>query len=352
LAKLSLRNLGKRFGAVHALRELDLEIANGEFVAILGPSGCGKTTLLRLIAGFERASSGTAYFDDVLQESVDLHVPPERREIGMVFQSYALWPHMSVARNVGYPLRVRSVPKADAHERVAQALAQVGLSEYAERRPSELSGGQRQRVALARCLVMAPRVVLFDEPLANLDMHLRESMMHEFRAFHRTTGATILYVTHDQSEAMAMADRIVVLNEGVLQQIAPPRELYAQPQTKMVAGFVGRGTICPVEITAIDGASCTVMLNGVELTVRCDAPQLGPGSVCLRPEQLRLSSSSLGTLSGTVIESVYRGHVTTVVVALEGMTEMNVLIDTDAMSPAEGDRVNIAVNGGWCIPAN
>jgi iron(III) transport system ATP-binding protein len=350
VAKLTLESLSKRFGDVVALDEVDLTVSSGEFVAILGPSGCGKTTLLRMVAGFEKISGGVISFDADVQASATVHRPPEDRALGMVFQSYALWPHMTVAQNVGYPLRVRGQGEAERRPAVLTALDEVGLAGYDARRPAELSGGQRQRVALARCLVSSPRVVLFDEPLANLDMHLRESMMNAFMAFYRATQATMLYVTHDQSEAMAMADRIVVLDAGKIQQVAAPRTLYAEPANEMVARFVGRGTLCPVEVMRIADGQCDVRLAGTTQQLRTAATAPGAAIACLRPEQLRLINVEDETLNGTVQGSVYRGHVTTVSVTLEGDPDCTLIVDTTDSPPVIGSRVSVAIDCGWCIP--
>ncbi|MFT4192737.1 MAG: ABC transporter ATP-binding protein, partial [Comamonas sp.] len=233
---LSLRGVSRRYGDHAAVQALDLEIPAGAFVALLGPSGCGKTTTLRMIAGFEPPDAGEIRLDDRLLANASAQVPPEQRHMGMVFQSYALWPHMSVADNVGYPLKLRGVRGAEYARRVTEALALVQMEGRAQAAPQDLSGGQRQRVALARCLVAEPRVVLLDEPLANLDRHLRASMESAFRAFHRRTGATFIYVTHDQGEAMALAGHVAVMHQGRLVQWATPEQLYAQPRTDWLAG--------------------------------------------------------------------------------------------------------------------
>ena len=351
MAQLTLDTVSKRFGEVVALHNVDLTVATGEFVAILGPSGCGKTTLLRMVAGFEHVSGGVISFDTDVQASLTVHRPPEDRALGMVFQSYALWPHMTVAENVGYPLRVRGQSEGERRPAVLAALGQVGLAGYDARRPAELSGGQRQRVALARCLVSSPRVVLFDEPLANLDMHLRESMMSAFVEFHRTNSATMLYVTHDQSEAMAMADRIVVLNEGEIQQVAAPRALYAEPANEMVARFVGRGTLCPVEVVRIADGLCDVRLAGTKQQLRTRVTHAGAAIACLRPEQLRLVDVETQALNGTVVGSVFRGHVTTVSVTLDAEPNCTLIVDTTGVPPGIGSKTGVAIDGGWCIPA-
>jgi len=244
LAKLILNRLSKSFGGGKpAVNDVSMTIREGGFLALLGPSGCVKTTVLRMIAGFEQPSDGAILLGERVLADAGSMVPPERRNMAMVFQSYALWPHMTVAENTGYPLKVRGISGERYRRKVMDALATVRLDAYAERRPSELSGGQRQRVALARCLVTEPDVVLLDEPLANLDRHLRQEMEETFREFHATSGATMVYVTHDQAEAMALATDVAVMSEGRLLQMAPPAELYARPEGRLVGSLVGQGAI-------------------------------------------------------------------------------------------------------------
>jgi len=245
LAKLILNHISKDFGTGGraAVNALSLDVREGGFLALLGPSGCGKTTVLRMIAGFEQPTDGSIHLGERLLADAANMLPPERRNMAMVFQSYALWPHMNVADNVGYPLKVRGISGERYREKVREALATVRLGDYAERRPADLSGGQRQRVALARCLVTSPDVVLLDEPLANLDRHLKKEMEETFREFHQRSGATMVYVTHDQSEAMALATDVAVMSEGRLLQVAPPAEIYARPEGRMVGGLVGQGAI-------------------------------------------------------------------------------------------------------------
>lgn len=249
MAKLILNRLSKAFGGGKpAVNDVSMTIREGGFLALLGPSGCGKTTVLRMIAGFEQPTDGAILLGDRVLADAGSMVPPERRNMAMVFQSYALWPHMTVADNAGYPLKVRGISGETYRRKVADALATVRLEAYADRRPSELSGGQRQRVALARCLVTEPDVVLLDEPLANLDRHLRQEMEETFREFHATSGATMVYVTHDQAEAMALATDVAVMSEGKLLQMAAPAELYARPEGRLVGGLVGQGAILSLPV--------------------------------------------------------------------------------------------------------
>nr|WP_210296644.1 ABC transporter ATP-binding protein [Rhizobium sp. BK399] len=248
-----LNHLAKDFGTGRAaVADFSLKVRHGGFLALLGPSGCGKTTVLRMIAGFEAPTDGSIHLGERLLADASRSLPPERRNMAMVFQSYALWPHMSVADNVGYPLKVRGVSDETYRRRVREALATVRLADHAERRPADLSGGQRQRVALARCLVSSPDVVLLDEPLANLDRHLKQEMEETFREFHQRSGATMVYVTHDQSEAMALATDVAVMSEGRLLQAASPAEIYARPEGRLVGGLIGRGAILSLSSPASD----------------------------------------------------------------------------------------------------
>ncbi|MEK1892968.1 MAG: ABC transporter ATP-binding protein [Rhizobium sp.] len=244
MAELILNHLAKDFGTGRAaVTDFSLKVRHGGFLALLGPSGCGKTTVLRMVAGFEAPTNGSIHLGERLLADASRSLPPERRNMAMVFQSYALWPHMNVADNVGYPLKVRGISGKAYKQKVREALATVRLADHAERRPADLSGGQRQRVALARCLVSSPDVVLLDEPLANLDRHLKQEMEETFREFHQRSGATIIYVTHDQSEAMALATDVAVMSEGRLLQAALPAEIYARPEGRVVGGLIGRGAI-------------------------------------------------------------------------------------------------------------
>ena len=349
MAELRLDHVTKAFGETVAVDGVELTVGDGEFLALLGPSGCGKTTILRLVAGFEQLTGGAIRFNGTIVSDAQVHLPPEQRRVGIVFQSYALWPHMSVAHNVGYPLKVARV-RGDAYRRrVDEALALVGLDGLADRRPAQLSGGQRQRVALARCLVMAPPVVLLDEPLANLDVHLRAAMQDEFAAFHAKSGATMIYITHDQSEAMAMAHRIAVMDNGRLQQVAPPQTLYAEPATAMVANFVGAGVVVGAEVAAVNGGRGRVTLWGNEIEARCRIGQTpGPTRLSLRPEGLRLAGDGVG-LAVTVKRATYRGGAYAVELAPDAAPEKH-LIMTVPHEPDAGERVRIAIDDAWIIP--
>ena len=240
MSTVTIKNVTKSFGSNVVLSEFNETFGDGEFVTLLGPSGCGKTTMLRLIAGFERPTSGEIWLDEKPVSTDTMFLPPEERGLGMVFQSYAVWPHMNVFENVAYPLQIQKQPKEKIREAVGKVLETVHLSQYAERLPNQLSGGQQQRVALARALVAEPGVLLLDEPLSNLDAKLRESMRREIKDLQKRLGISILYVTHDQSEALSMSDRVVVMNEGVIQQAGTPMEIFHQPANDFVDQFVGQ----------------------------------------------------------------------------------------------------------------
>jgi iron(III) transport system ATP-binding protein len=355
----------KRFGAAVAVDAIDLSIKSGEFIALLGPSGCGKTTLLRLLAGFERLDAGRIEIGGAPMSGPGLHVPTEERRLGMVFQSYALWPHMTVHDNVAFGLRLRRRPRAEIEAKVQDALAAVGLANLAGRLPSALSGGQRQRVALARCLAMDPQLVLLDEPLANLDAHLREAMQQEFRAFHRRIGATMIYVTHDQAEALALADRIAVMMSGEMRQVASPRELYRCPADADVARFIGKGSVVPIDIREICGAAngpdavrCRADLGRATVTLRCRPGRPpGPAEACFRPEDVVVlpDEGAEDAPAGAMIAASVRS------VQYSGMRqEVELLPDDDrrlllrGIAPAdlalvERQRVRAALRGGWVI---
>lgn len=303
---LELKNITKKFaardgkGTVTAVDDVSLVIEEGEFVTLLGPSGCGKTTTLRLMAGFELPTEGRIMLDgqDITTR------PPNRRDMAMVFQSYALFPHMSVFNNIGYGLRVRGTPRNTLKTKVNDMLAQIGLPNLGSRRPNELSGGQQQRVALARALVMEPRVLLFDEPLSNLDAKLRVQMRSEIRSLQQRLNITSVYVTHDQVEAMAMSDRIVVMNNGKIDQIGKPDEIYRHPRTRFVADFIGRANFLDAKIESVAGGQATVNLLGrtIDLPAVNGAASGQQLTAVLRPEGLKLRKDE--TLPQATIEQV------------------------------------------------
>ncbi|MBI3503540.1 MAG: ABC transporter ATP-binding protein [Proteobacteria bacterium] len=354
MAGLKIDRVTKTFGTSKALDAVSLDVEDGEFLAVLGPSGCGKTTLLRLIAGFDRVTAGTIHIGAREVSRADRQVPAEERGIGIVFQSYALWPHMSVFENVAYGLNVANVDRQTRDRRVAEALALVGLQSFGDRPPAKLSGGQRQRVALARCLVMEPALVLLDEPLANLDVHLRASMEEEFRDFHERTGKTMVYITHDQAEAMALADRIAVLDHGLLEQIATASELYREPATEMVAGFIGQGMVVPVEVrTAAQGGTCRGRFLGLDVKLRCrpDTVPVAAAKACLRSSGLALVAPGEPGLAGTVRRMIYQGGYFRAEFHPDAAPDTALILEQPEPSAiAPGAKVNVAVRDGWVIP--
>lgn len=340
MAGLELIGVTRSFGSTRAVDDVSLTVATGEFLALLGPSGCGKTSLLRLIAGFDAPERGQITLDGQIVAGPGRFVPPEQRRLGMVFQSYALWPHLSVAGNVGFALEVQKIPAPEQRTRITQALERVGLAGLAERRPADLSGGQRQRVALARCLAMQPRLILLDEPLANLDAHLRDTLQREFRRLHRELGTTFLYVTHDQHEAMALADRVAVLDQGHVAQLARPEDLYRQPANAMVARFIGGGLVMPV--TVHNGVAD---LWGVRFRPRGLLVD-GPAQLCVRPGDLALATDGV---PGRVIDCHYRGTVYRVAIRPDATTDL--VLELDCPTPlALGAAVQVAIRDGWVLP--
>lgn len=303
MSEVRIEHVFKRFGSVTAVNDFNLVVKDGEFVSILGPSGCGKTTTLRMIAGFERATEGEIYIGEqcVSSSIKGSFAPPEKRDIGMVFQSYAVWPHMTVAENVGYPLKIQKVDKTERERRVQEMLELVHLGEYGKRYPNQLSGGQQQRVALARALVAEPGLLLLDEPLSNLDAKLRESMRFEILEIQKKTGITVVYVTHDQGEAMAMSDRVVVMSMGVVQQIGAPHEIYTQPANKMVADFIGL-----VNFMEGEAKGDRVFLKGSNISFPNTSKVTGEATIAVRPENITMSLDG-GQIEGQLTHRFYLG---------------------------------------------
>ena len=337
-APVNLQQVSRSFGAVRALRELSLEIAPGELVALLGPSGCGKTTALRILAGFETADSGTVTVDgkDVAT------VPAAKRDMGMVFQSYSLFPNMSALENVGFGLRMRKTGAADRRRRARELLELVGLSAQASQFPHQLSGGQQQRVALARALAIEPRVLLLDEPLSALDAKVRMQLREQIRTLQQRLGTTTLFVTHDQEEALSMADRVGVMSHGKLEQIAAPDELYEHPATAFVAEFVGIMNRIPGELQ--DGGTVTALDKSVPVMNQSADVSPGPVDVLVRPEGLRLQAVENG--NGIVTTRTFLGSVTRVGVLLSG--DVTVQIDkpsAEAAALAPGSSVSVTLPG-------
>ena len=337
---LQLKNINKYFGKSHVIKNVNLSFERGHFITFLGPSGCGKTTMLRMIAGFERATEGEiAIGDQVVSKSdAGIFVPPEKRHIGMVFQSYAVWPHMNVFDNVAYPLKIQKVPADKLKERTEQALDLVHLAEYAARFPNQLSGGQQQRVALARALVAEPSLLLLDEPLSNLDAKLRESMRFEIKDLQKKLGITVVYVTHDQAEAMAMSDRIVVMHKGVIQQVDEPIRVYEHPANPVVADFIGL-----VNFLEGEAAAGQIRFKALDCSIPAKVSFEGPARVAVRPEHIRISKTD-GYLRGKLVNKFYLGDSTDCRV-LVGDTELRV-IDRGAAFAEYSDGEDVFLSFG------
>lgn len=336
------------YGTTRVLDRVSLEVERGELVALLGSSGCGKTTLLRAIAGFVAPDAGRIVVDgrDITR------LAPEARGTAMMFQSYALWPHMSVAGNVAYGLAVAGVREPERTRRVKAALALVGLEGFDDRPPAMLSGGQRQRVALARCLVTEPSLVLLDEPLANLDVHLRATMEREFARFHERTGTTMLYITHDQAEAMALANRIAVMDRGRVLQFATPSELYRSPCDETVARFVGEGMVVPVEVREAAAGACAATLYGTTLRLRCAPTQrAGAAKACLRAESLRVTTDPARGFPALVRTVTYEGGRFRVEAEVQGAGEMLHFHAIEPCALAPGASIRLEADDGWVIAA-
>jgi putative spermidine/putrescine transport system ATP-binding protein len=318
-AAVSLQKVSRHFGAVRAMENVDLEVGEGEFFAMLGPSGSGKTTCLRLIAGFEQPTAGTIR---IFGEAVE-GVPPYRRNVNTVFQDYALFPHLNVRDNVAFALMLRKVAKAERYRAAELALEMVKLSGYGDRKPGQLSGGQRQRVALARAIVNKPKVLLLDEPLGALDLKLREQMQEELKALQKTLGITFIFVTHDQGEALSMADRVAVFNSGGIMQVGTPEEIYRRPRTRFVADFVGSANIMPPEfVQSVIGTAQWASL---------------------RPEALSVNKESGGAsaLTGIVTSRSYMGSTTRLAIDLKGL-KLHAVVPATSDVPDEGESVTIS----------
>jgi putative spermidine/putrescine transport system ATP-binding protein len=331
---VSLRNLSRAFGATKALDGMSLEIAPGELVALLGPSGCGKTTALRIVAGFETADTG-----EVLIDGRDVSgVPASRRDMGMVFQSYSLFPNMSALENVGFGLRMRKAGPARRRQRAADLLEMVGLAAQAKQYPHQLSGGQQQRVALARALAIEPHVLLLDEPLSALDAKVRLQLREQIRTLQQRLGTTTMFVTHDQEEALSMADRVGVMQAGRLEQVAAPDELYSRPATAFVAEFVGTMNRLPGEL---DGGGTVTVLDA-RVPVQDGGPSSGPVDVLVRPEGLTVAQADAG--NGIVSNRTFLGATTRLDVLLSGDTQVQVDVpSTTAAAMTPGTAVQVAL---------
>ena len=347
---IQLEDVTKSFGGFYAVTHANFGIQQGEFFAMLGPSGCGKTTTLKMIAGFEQPTSGR-----VLLNGVNVsHVPPYKRDVNTVFQQYALFPHMTVADNIRFGPRSKKTPKNEYEAAVTQMLEVVRLSDFADRKPSQLSGGQQQRVALARALVNFPSALLLDEPLAALDLKLREAMQFELKRIQREVGITFVFVTHDQGEALTMSDRIAVMSEGLVEQIGTPQEIYNNPSSLFVAGFIGSANLLPGEVVGTDGDDTIVSLTaGHRVRARTNVERsLGARvSVMLRPERLTASSMALDvgrSIEGTVADVVFQGATARIVVHLKDQSEViaSVVTGTDLPFLYPGSTIHLSWEPG------
>ncbi len=342
--KLSIRDVSKTYGAVTALDAASLDLAEGEFLTLLGPSGSGKSTLLMLIAGLIAPSGGEIWIDGRLAT----YLPANRRDIGVVFQNYALFPHMTIAENVAFPLRMRRMAAGRIASEVTRALEMVRLAHVAGRFPRELSGGQQQRIALARCMVYGPSIILMDEPLGALDRKLRDHMQMEIKELHQRLGITVLYVTHDQDEAMAMSDRICLMSSGRIEQIGTPRELYFQPRSLFAADFLGESNIVDAVVVGRGETAVLRAAGGLEIRVGAGVPAQGPVKLILRPESLRLLAAGEradNEAAATLRESVFTGGASRHFVTLASGLVLSVRALTDRVAPVV--QPGQAVRVGW-----
>ena len=336
MATVSLKNLLKRFDKTEVIHGIDLEVADGEFVVLVGPSGCGKSTTLRMIAGLEEISSGTIEIGGRVVNDLE----PKQRNIAMVFQNYAIYPHMSVRKNIGFGLRTSKAPRAEKEKRIEEVAALLGMTEYLERKPAALSGGQRQRVAIGRAMVRNPAVFLFDEPLSNLDAQLRTQMRLEIKKLHQRVGSTIVFVTHDQVEAMTMADRIVIMKDGRIMQVGTPAEVYHEPANTFVAQFIGAPSM---NLLAGQAEAGVIRLaTGAEMPML--APVRGPIQVGIRPEDLRPAANGSALLHGRVSVAEPLGAATLLYVDVGGTEVIASGPGRDA--PRPGDEIGLAPEPG------
>jgi iron(III) transport system ATP-binding protein len=361
MAGISIRGLSKSYGGdadLAAVADLSLDIDDGQFVTLLGPSGCGKTTTLRLIAGFIAPDAGTIHADGRLLSSPGQVLPPEERGMGMVFQNYAVWPHRTVFENVVFGLKLRRIAAAEARERVKRTLALVNLTGLEDRLPGELSGGQQQRVALARSLVVEPGILLLDEPLSNLDAKLREHMRSELKDLQRRTGITFVYVTHDQSEALALSDRIAVIHGGRLQQLGTPQEVYARPATRVVADFMGLINLLAATVIAREAGRGRLQ-TATGWTTMADVPVTAAAGqrveIAVRPEDIRLRPIGDGGAghqgeagqAATVMDATYLGNIVEYHVALEDGAVLRVQTHPSEQF-AVGDKATVRIDSSRC----
>ena len=345
---LSISNVRKSFGTVIALGGVSLELLAGEFVSFLGPSGCGKTTLLRIIAGLEEPDSGDVWLEERRLVGNGVYVLPEHRAFGMVFQSYALWPHMTVFDNLAYPLDIQKRPRAEIAGRVEDMLRALGLTGYGERRPSQLSGGQQQRVALGRALITRPRVLLLDEPLSNVDARVRQEMRLEIRQIQQAAGIAAIYVTHDQTEALAMSDRVVVMNRGSIEQVGAPENIYRRPASAFVAGFIG-SNLLPGRVVQSGSGRSTVRLTSLGMEVKLEGvAEAGEEvAVAVHSEDVRVTpGAASGDANATALVCSFLGDRIEVEVQCADARRVLGVLAPQARPPAPGSAVGITLEAG------
>lgn len=360
--KLILKNLCKYFGAVKAVNNVSLSIEKGKLYSFLGPSGCGKTTTLRLIAGLEKPDDGQIIVDGQVMSERNNTVLPEKRNMGMVFQSYAVWPHKTVWENVSYGLKIKRVPRPELEKRVNSILDVVKMSQYKDRFPTQLSGGQQQRVALARALVCEPSILLLDEPLSNLDEKLRENMRFEIRSIQKELGITAVYVTHSQDEALVVSDQIVIMKDGVICQQGSPEEIYSRPNSSFVAGFIGIANVFQGVITYTDSASCMIELRGGK---RIIAKSVGEPrkigdevELIVRPENItmlkenRTLDSDTNVLEAIVEKVGFTGSIINYFIHLPGIEEPVRCQGTPPVGFEEGEKIYISFSPDACVVVN
>jgi len=342
MAQVILKNLTKVFDKFTAVKDFSARVEDGKFITLLGPSGCGKTTTLRMIAGFIEPTVGEIMIgNEVVYRSKEFFVPPENRNIGMVFQSYAVWPHMNLLDNVSYPLKIRKISKKERYAKAEQVLELVELQGMGKRYPHQLSGGEQQRVALARALIVDPYVMLLDEPLSNLDAKLREQMRFEIKELQKKTKVTIIYVTHDQAEAMAMSDEIIVMNKGEIQQIGKPEEIYEKPVNKFVANFIGLTNFIPCTISQDRKYLLVKDGKGSQIEYAVSEKYKEEVMLCIRLDDVTLGPSNKGELNAQVIRATYLGSLTDYLLQLG---EITVRVQSKDTGFSKGNKVSLIID--------
>ncbi len=342
---VTVSNVSKRFDAAEVLKDISFSVYEGEFLSLLGPSGCGKSTCLRILAGFEEPNEGEVWIDGKDMKGV----PPNKRDVSMVFQDYSLFPHMNVFENVAFGLKERKENKAEIRRKVKDALELVRLPGFESRSPTKLSGGQKQRVAIARSLVLNPKVLLLDEPLGALDLKLRKQMQSELKALQDQVGITFIYVTHDQEEALTMSDRIVVLDKGVIQQVGTPMEIYNTPQSRFVADFIGETTFFNGLVKRAEGNEAIVDIGELHICVSKEGVEIGQAVILsIRPEHVKMEEEALSQrnlFQGRVVGSTYKGATVEYTVSLSNGQQVRATANARGRLPQQGDQIHV----GWGV---